>query len=391
MGEKQRLRSLLKILFILYITFFISNLKVIVEKSILGNYNYLVNILNRIEIGIDSPGEFFMFQLIFISIFYYALKSSSNEIVVFEDINKEKKLIEKIRPYKIFVLVSILLAIYTIKLSKELNSVMSSVELVLISMLICYGKKIYIKSYLYDRKIKWLESINNQTYDETNTDTKKWRYKFWINKKETVEFKDKKTYVFSDIIHILIWGCMFILTNTILFKVIWGYFLICNILNLIENIFNLYTSLDGICTGVYETTSRNQSRNYYNIVVTDYNKKQEVEFKIQGNYNIEEMDHLNIVHGILTKKVLFMNNINLKKESKVNLIYFLIITFILIYPNIGYIKYHLNHKFSKTENIEQTLNYEDQPNKENIIEKLPKDEGQYSKIINTDKKQVLMV
>jgi len=108
---------MLKILYILYATFLISNLKIISNKSSLVNNDYLINILNHIKIGIDSPGGFFMFQLVFISIFYYALKSSSNEIIVFEDTQKKYKLRKKLISHKIFVFINILLAIYTITLS----------------------------------------------------------------------------------------------------------------------------------------------------------------------------------------------------------------------------------------------------------------------------------
>lgn len=385
MGEKQRLRSILKILYIVYATFLISNLKIISNKSSLVNNNYLINILDHIKIGIDSPGGFFMFQMVFISIFYYALKSSSNKIIVFEDAQKKYKLRKKLISHKIFVFINILLAIYTITLSQELNSAMSSIELVLMSILIFYGKKIYIKSYLFDRKIKWLESINSEKYDEINVDTIKWRYKIWVNKKEKIKFQYRKIHIILDVVHILFLGYIFIFSDTILFKLIWGYFLICGGLNLIENIFGLYTSIDGICTGVYETTDENRSKNYYNIVVTDYNKKQEIEFKIHENYSIQEMDNLNLVHGILTKKVLFMNNINVNKVNTGNILYYLVFMFILIYPNIDYINYYLTGNFKESQYIEETLSYDDEQKKNNIIEKLPEDEAQYTKIINVNK------
>lgn len=38
----------------------------------------------------------------------------------------------------------------------------------------------------------------------------------------------------------------------VLGTILWGYILIINIFKLIEDVFSLYTTIDGVCTGVYE-------------------------------------------------------------------------------------------------------------------------------------------
>ncbi len=91
-------------------------------------------------------------------------------------------------------------------------------------------------------------------------------------------------------------------------RIFMGYILLVNIASLIEDIFGFYTSTSGICTSI---TERRSKGNYitYDIVVTNSEHKTEMKFNIKEIFNISEMDRVEVVHGIFSKRCIMINNV----------------------------------------------------------------------------------
>ena len=112
-----------------------------------------------------------------------------------------------------------------------------SMLLIITSIGIYRAKEGYIKSYIYDRKRQWLEKSYNED-NNIGTDTKKWRYKIWFNKRKKVKISKRGNEIITNI--------SMILFNFILLMILRGgvlallpiYLLINNILKLLENVFS---------------------------------------------------------------------------------------------------------------------------------------------------------
>ena len=69
-----------------------------------------------------------------------------------------------------------------------------------------YAKESYIKSYLFDRKLNYLEKINGEEHNDSNIDSKKWRYKIWYDNKEKIKVSDRRFNIIVDILSIIFWS-----------------------------------------------------------------------------------------------------------------------------------------------------------------------------------------
>ena len=80
-----------------------------------------------------------------------------------------------------------------------------------------YAKESYIKSYLFDRKLT--RKINGEEHNDSNIDSKKWRYKIWYDNKEKIKVSDRRFNIIADILSIISFGalcCKWFLIGTIL-------------------------------------------------------------------------------------------------------------------------------------------------------------------------------
>ncbi|WP_042272527.1 hypothetical protein [[Clostridium] dakarense] len=112
----------------------------------------------------------------------------------------------------------------------------------------------------------------------------------------------------------IIFAIVFMMPDSILIRLLMGYILLFNIAAVVENLFSLYTSTKGVCTSVKECS--NKGNHYYMVVVTDYENKTEMKFSIEQLFNISEMDTVEVVYGIFSKRCIMINNvINMPKES----------------------------------------------------------------------------
>ena len=81
--------------------------------------------------------------------------------------------------------------------------------------------------------------------------------------------------------------------------------LVPEIIYIFEAIFGLYTTSEGICTGIVETThGKNSRRPLFKVYVTNYEKKEEITFKVLDYCYISEMENVVIIHSSITKRVI---------------------------------------------------------------------------------------
>lgn len=230
----------------------------------------------------------------------------------------------------------------------------------------------------------WLEKVTEAKYDEKDMDTRNWRYRIWYEKKVKVHIKDRKFNIVINIIYVLFWGAIVVRSELFLATVIFAYFLIKNVLELIENIFSLFTTIDGVCTGVYE--HRTRSTTYYKITITDYENKKEINVKTKEAYYIESMDRLSVVHGVFSKQLISINNIKLNQAQLTSLIPVLIPVVLFGTPLINqyrmekYIENEI-YKESNTNYNEEYLDFDEKQKLENDKELLSlSDIGKYETI-----------
>lgn len=70
-------------------------------------------------------------------------------------------------------------------------------------------------------------------------------------------------------------------------------------------IFGLYTTSEGTCTGIVETThGENSSRPLFKVYVTNYERKEEISFKVLDYCYLSEMENVVILHSAITKRVI---------------------------------------------------------------------------------------
>ncbi|MGL5347535.1 MAG: hypothetical protein ACRDA3_09285 [Peptostreptococcaceae bacterium] len=240
-------------MYIQYIILSIYPLQSIINYIGIGKELAFTQGINRIEVGNDLM--YSMFQFMFLAMLFLSVKTEEKKIVEFEDEEKTKKLNKNLIKYKTFVVINIIALTILILLTKDKGLLMPSILLILSSMSIYYAKETYIKSYIYDRKRMWLEKVAESKYDEKDIDTSYWKYKIWNENKIKVPIKDRTFNIIINIIYALLWGGVFVNSELFLATLIFAYFFIRNVLELIENIFSLFTTIDGVCTGVEVTNS----------------------------------------------------------------------------------------------------------------------------------------
>lgn len=388
MDSKHKLDNIGKMLYILYTIFLIYPLKSLVELGILSTDIRFFEIIANI--GIGNSIEFYAFEFLFLFMMYIGINTEGKNIKIFEDDEKLNKLNSRLVPYKLFVTISIIGVTVLLLLTKDKNLLAPSVLLICASILIYYCKETYIKSYLFDRQLNYLEKITGEKYDDSDIDSKKWRYKIWYDNKEKIKMKDRRFNIIVNILNILFFGTLFIINGAILGTILWGYLLITNIFKLIENIFSLFTTIEGVCTGFYEEHKRNAI--YYHAVITDYNTKREIKVRLRESYYIEHMDRLTVVHGVLSKQLVSINNIKLGQLERGNVFPILFLVIIFVIPTIsnytGSSIEDLNSKlYNNLYKDEEYIDFDERQKLENDRDLLSLDEiGKYE-IIDLSKEQ----
>lgn len=338
MENKHKLDNICQITYMLYGVFLIYPLQSLIKVGILSTDIKFFEIVSNIEIGYSI--EFYAFESLFLLMLYIGIKSDFKNIEIFDDEEKLKKLKKSTLPYKLFITLNIIGMLALVLFTKDKQLLIPSILLIYTSILMHYAKESYIKSYLFDRKLNYLEKINGEEHNDSNIDSKKWRYKIWYDKKEKIKVSDRRFNIIIDILSIICFGTLFAVNGLVLGTILWGYILIINIFKLIEDVFSLYTTIDGVCTGVYEHRKRHNT--YYDVVVTDYTNKREIKVKLKEDYYIGYMDNLSVVHGVLSKQVVSINNIKVDKYQIGNIIPLLILIIAFVIPTINNYTYKDN-------------------------------------------------
>ncbi|EPS47586.1 hypothetical protein CFSAN002369_20768 [Clostridium botulinum CFSAN002369] len=84
-----------------------------------------------------------------------------------------------------------------------------------------------------------------------------------------------------------------------------------DVLSWLEGLLGLQTSLTGMCTGITEHHNKNSHVIYHKVYVTDYKNKREITFLCRWTTFIHENSHMTVVHGTFSKRVLYVEGLNL--------------------------------------------------------------------------------
>ena len=367
---REEFKTSLKILWITYISLFIVLLDKCVIFELFNESNLILNFFNKINFESLIGQSSLVFFIMFFFMNFFITKSKMNEVIIYEDDNIENKIEQRLILYKVLIIVSIIIGGYCSLNTKNNDIIFISIYLIIVSILIHYSKRGYCISYMYDRKLQWQKQISNE---EIYNDTHKWRLKQKFN---GIVYVDKR-YRFRQILQYIptiFISLIFMILGSLLIKITMGYLLIVNIMSIIEYLFNLHTFISGTCTSVTENRGRHSI--IYRIVVTDYEKKVEKKFAINDLFNISEMDRVEVVYGIFSKRCIMVNNV-VNKPRKYTGSYVLLFILLL---NLGiYFKdYYLAKKYF--ENAYNEENYYDE-----VYNDYYEDDDPYKKFDEYDK------
>lgn len=332
---KEKFRPALRMLYFIYVPLFLLIINKAVQIGLFKDNNPITKIFGKINfestVGVGST----LFFIIFYSMAFYIVKSGTDKIIIYEDENIKNKIYKKLIIYKIMVVLTIVLGICITLVSNNIDILFTSIFLIIDSVLILYTKERYLKSYLYNRQPQGFK------------DTYKWSKKRKFNGYVKINTKHRYMNILK-YIPTIIFAIVFMMPDSILIRLFMGYILLFNIAAIIENLFSLYTSTKGVCTSVKECT--NKGNHYYMIVVTDYENKTEMEFSIEELFNICEMDTVEVVYGVFSKRCIMINNIlNMPKES-LKSTYFSLFVFLVIIIGIFIKAFSLNtSEYNETE------------------------------------------
>ncbi|MEW9080284.1 hypothetical protein [Terrisporobacter glycolicus] len=230
----------------------------------------------------------------------YPIKTSEKQLITLENEVCKERINKNIFPYKLNFFVTIIFSIFILYITGDKSLLLPSLLMLITSGLIFYGRKLYYKACEIDK----LSNLNTKN----NINSALWRLKVWYDKKETVEFKYRKVEIIVNILYILL-NVIILRSYTFgFFELLFIYFILQNSFALIENIFNIFTSINGTCTGIYERRTRSNI-SYYKVVITDYTNKREVKVKIDSNSFMSEGDSLEVVHGVFSKQLVSINSV----------------------------------------------------------------------------------
>lgn len=300
---RERFRSSLGLLEVVYISLLIVLLDKYKQLGLGYEDDLIQNIFDKINFESTIGQTSIVFFIMFFSMNYFIAKSNMNEIIIYEDDKIENKINKKLILYKGLIVVSLILGIYFSQFSKDIDISCISIYLIISSILIHYNKKGYLQSYMYNRQLQWYKEINNEEiYDDTNKWRKKQKFNGFINIDKKYRYKHIVEYIPTIIIAIIL-----IIPKSMLIRIFMMYILLINIASVIENLFNGYTSISGVCTSITENRRKNNIT--YNIIVTDYENKLEKKFNINDIFSISEMDKVEVVYGVFSKRCIMINNI----------------------------------------------------------------------------------
>ncbi|ABS40838.1 hypothetical protein [Clostridium botulinum] len=215
----------------------------------------------------------------------------------------------RIRPLylvNIFFIAYILVCIF---LLKDIDVILSSfiMEIIYIGIIILSKKIITLE--LTNRQLQWQKACG-YIDEDCEESSFLWRFKLWWSPHVNVPFKNRwkgSSRLLYDLA--LVYGI--IISKGNLFSLILLILLLPDVISWLEGLLGLQTSLTGICTGITEHHSKNSHVLYHKVYVTDYKNKREITFYVDGPLFIHENSHMTVVHGTFSKRVLYVEGLNL--------------------------------------------------------------------------------
>ena len=198
----------------------------------------------------------------------------------------------------------IIFAISVIRDSKVIISAL----LIELSFICIYILKRKAKSLeLTDIQLKWRKAFEYPDAVDKESNLF-WRLKPKFSPHVKVDFKERvKGIQFFSIFLLLIWwrGRVDFISILVLIA------FIKDLIYLLEVPLGLFTKTTGLCTGVVEKEYSKSRRAYYTVYITDYEKNNEIVFKVDNYCYIKERDTVTVIHGAISKKVINVEGMRL--------------------------------------------------------------------------------
>lgn len=408
MNKKHSVNSLINMLYILFVIYLMETIEVAENLGIFSNGNSINSNIMQSNLSIEQ----ILFNMLFIGFVCGGVIIEGRDLEISEDENKLKVVNRKLLKYKIFIGITILFSIYLIIKSYNSQIIYNCLLLNILVLFIFYGKMIYFKSYICNRKIEWLKKISAIDVDDY-VDTRWWRRKIWFNGRERVSFKYRIYNIIISSFTLFISTLAFVLLfmGKSLFNIFFLYFIIKHFTIIIESVFGLYTVITGKCTGVIEKTkhrnrrgsidlsdipsSYTRKRIYYELTLTDFNHKREIKIISEDSCGLSEMDTMEVVHGIFSKSPITVNMISARRINNKKILFSFITRFavvaLIFYRGYilvkDYAEYNSSYVFNEDYNYEEDDPYLNDQKENNIVETLPKDEKYYEKVININEEK----
>lgn len=408
MNKKHSVNSLINMLYVLFVIYLMETIAVAKDLGIFSNGNSISSNMMQSNLSIGQM----IFKILFIGFVCGGVIIEGRDLEVREDENKLKVVNRKLLKYKIFIGITILFSIYLIIKSYNSQLIYNCLLLNITALFIFYGKMIYFKSYICNRKIEWLKKISAIDVNDY-VDTKWWRRKIWFNGRERVLFKYRiyNIIVSSFILFISTLSFVLLFMGKSLFNIFFFYFMIKHFTIIVESVFGLYTVTTGKCTGVIgKTKHRNRrgsidlsdipssytrTRTYYELTLTDFNHKREIQIISEESCGLSEMDTMEVVHGIFSKSPITVNMIPVRIINNKKILFTFVTRFavvaLIFYRGYTLVKdyeeYSNSYTFNEDYNYEEDDPYLNEQKENNIVEILPKDEKYYEKVININEEK----
>ncbi|KEJ01394.1 hypothetical protein N494_10630 [Clostridium botulinum A2B7 92] len=267
--------------------------------------------LNNKGFNIKLFGDLTMRSVVFFTLnsilFLCVVIAVEKKININEEIKTQVSMrIRTLYLVNIFFIGYILVCIF---LLKDIDVILSSfvMEIIYIGILILTKKIIALQ--LEDRQLQWQKACG-YIDEDCEESSFLWRFKIWCFPHINVPFKNRwkgSSRLLYDLA--LVYGI--IISEGNLFSLILLILLLPDAISWIEGLLGLQTSLIGICTGITEHHSKSSHVVYHKVYVTDYKNKREITFYVDGPLFIHENSNMTVIHGTFSKRVLYVEGLNL--------------------------------------------------------------------------------
>lgn len=296
MSEKRNLESIR----IFYVWLLITNIvcNIVFYLNIKGINMEMFEVLK-----ISAINSFSFMSLLFLSVVIISSKNLNANRDIQEKINN------KIKPLyfiNVFFITYILIACFVVK---NRDIILSSIVMEIIFLGIFMLTKNILMLGLNSRQLQWKKAWESPK-KESKESSILWRFKPWFTPHVNVPFKNRWKGPFRLLYDLALLYAIYI-TKVQLISFIFVVLLLPDLLSWLEGFLGLQTSLSGICTGITEHHGKSSSSIYHKVYITDYEREREITFFVDGPLFIDEGSNITVVHGIFSKRVLYVEGLRL--------------------------------------------------------------------------------